>query len=85
MAFTDAVFDGQAVLVGITTVRIDDPATVAGLLAAHRVLPVMVTNIDAFPDLIRPDILVDACMRKRAQPVDQHDNVLGSLVTESTE
>ncbi len=68
MAFTDAIFDGQAVLEGVTAMRVDDVAMLDVVLTEHKALPVAVAD---FPDLlaaVRPDILIDARMRKRVVP-----------------
>lgn len=70
MSFTDAIFDGRAVLDGVTAERADTPL-LSQILSAHLVIPV--TSVD-FPALIKtlhPDILVDARMRKHHQPESQ--------------
>ncbi|MBL8833678.1 MAG: xanthine dehydrogenase [Rhodospirillales bacterium] len=61
MSFADAMFDGTATLEGLTCVRSD--ALDAGLVAT--VLPYADARA-AF----RPDVLVDARLRKRAEPED---------------
>jgi xanthine dehydrogenase accessory factor len=68
MAFTDAVFDGACVLDEVPARRVDDLAALPGELAEHR--SVCVTTLDLAPVLaeVRPDVLVDARMRKRARP-----------------
>jgi xanthine dehydrogenase accessory factor len=70
MAFVDAVFDGQAVLDGITARRIDDLAAVVGALG-EAVIPVYVGAIEALLAAAAWDALIDARLRKRATPEDQ--------------
>lgn len=68
MAFADAVFAGETVLAGVRACRLDDLSGLAAMLAPHQAIPVV---IQPFADLLaalRPDILVDARMRKRAAP-----------------
>ena len=68
MAFTDAIFDGQAVLEGVSAVRIDDLQLLKEVLAAHAAIPIAVTDLHTLLDAVQPDILIDGRMRKRAQP-----------------
>jgi xanthine dehydrogenase accessory factor len=68
MAFTDAIFDGQAVLEGLYALRVDDLHALPGLMAEHRVLPIVVAAFDALIGAVQPGILIDARMRKRTQP-----------------
>jgi xanthine dehydrogenase accessory factor len=70
MAFVDAVFDGHAILEGLTARRIDDPAALLGALAAGEIA-VHVGAIDALLAATAWDVLVDARLRKRAVPEDQ--------------
>ncbi len=68
MAFTDAVFEGQARLEGVVAVRIDDPEALDAVLAERSVIPVTIADFHMLHSTVRPDILVDARMRKRAHP-----------------
>ena len=70
-AFVDAVFDGHAALAGVTAVRVPALADLASLLAAREVIPVVVDDLPAMLAAVRPDVLVDARMRKRARPEPQ--------------
>ncbi len=72
MAFTDAVFDGECALAGLRARRLDDPGAVAAALAAGAEVPVSTADLDALLEAVRPDVLVDARMRKRARPEVQH-------------
>ncbi len=64
MSFADAMFDGRAALEGLECRRADDLARIGeGLVATS--LP-----YDAVRGAFRPDMLVDARLRKRAEPED---------------
>lgn len=68
MAFADAMFDGSAVLEGVTAARLDDLFDLDEALMQRAVIPVVPLN---FPDVLThaaPHVLVDARMRKRSQP-----------------
>jgi xanthine dehydrogenase accessory factor len=67
MAFADAVFDGVARLDGVEARRAMDVDMVKALMAGNTVA----VFVGPFPDLleaIKPDVLIDARMRKRAVP-----------------
>ncbi len=67
MAFADAIFDGACELDGVAARRIDD-------LAAPRAGGDVFVTAAVFDDVLEavaPDVLVDARMRKRAQPERQ--------------
>ena len=68
MAFTDAVFDGQATLVGIGAVRLGDTSDIRDTLAVRMAVLIAVTDFSDVLTLAAPDILVDARMRKHSQP-----------------
>lgn len=70
MAFADAVFDGHAELSGVSAIRVG-VGGVAAELSARRRIPVVVDAIEAVVRATAPDVLVDARMRKRAQPESQ--------------
>lgn len=67
MAFADAIFDGACELDGVTARRADDLATLRG----GRELLVTTARFDDVLAAVAPDVLVDARMRKRAQPEGQ--------------
>lgn len=71
MAFADAIFDGQAALDGVTAIRVDTDEGLRLILDAGAAIPVTVADLGLLLDLLRPDILIDARMRKRATPEDQ--------------
>ena len=68
MAFTDAVFDGHAVLEGVRAVCIDDLEQVKRAVVAHEVIPVSVRPLAPLLAGLQPQVLVDARMRKHAGP-----------------
>ena len=69
MAFADAIFDGSCELQGVRGRRVDAPDDLRAIAAGE----VLLTTV-AFEDALAafaPDVLVDARMRKRAQPDPQ--------------
>ena len=68
MAFTDAAFAGATQLDGVSAQVIDDLAALEGVLAARETIPVSLATFDRLLVASRPSVLVDARMRKRAQP-----------------
>jgi xanthine dehydrogenase accessory factor len=68
MAFADAIFDGSCDLEGVRARRIDD---VDGLRAGGADVLVTTVELGAALGAVVPDVLVDARMRKRAQPESQ--------------
>jgi len=71
MAFTDAIFAGEAVLEGVAAVRVDDLQMLHEVMTAHEAIPIVVADFHALLGSMRPDILVDARMRKRLEPEAQ--------------
>ncbi|PKN95044.1 MAG: hypothetical protein CVU44_03015 [Chloroflexi bacterium HGW-Chloroflexi-6] len=71
MAFTDAVFEGQAWLEDIQARRLDDPAELIATLEAHQFIALTVADFDEILKEISPAVLVDARMRKHSQPETQ--------------
>ncbi len=69
MAFADAVFDGTVVLEGVVAQRAETVEAVERLLEARTAVPLVIE--DDLVELVaryRPDVVIDARMRKRAQP-----------------
>jgi xanthine dehydrogenase accessory factor len=71
MAFADAVFDGAAVLDGLTALRVDTSAELRDALAAREVVPVTVVPFCQTLDAAAWSTVIDARMRKRAVPERQ--------------
>ena len=59
MSFSDAVYEGQALLAGVEA------------RCLHQVIPAIVVDLSVLLNLMRPEILIDARMRKHAQPEAQ--------------
>jgi len=71
MSFTDAIFDGHAVLDGVEGKFIKRLYLLRGMLVAHQAIPVVVKDFHDLLQTLRPQILVDARMRKHIQPESQ--------------
>ncbi|MBN2243599.1 MAG: hypothetical protein JW793_13015 [Acidobacteria bacterium] len=68
MSFCDAVFDGNAVLEEVRAELINDISEMKALLEAHALIPVTTLDLSAVLSILRPEILVDARMRKHERP-----------------
>ncbi len=68
MSYVDAVFDGRAILEGITAERADDNLCLPQALAEHKIIPVSLADISTLIEILHPHILIDAQMRKHHQP-----------------
>ncbi|HSW40856.1 MAG TPA: xanthine dehydrogenase, partial [Acidobacteriota bacterium] len=71
MAFTDAVFDGSAELEGVTAKLCEDIAACMIPPASSKTIMLTVQDFESVLAALRPDVLVDARMRKHAQPETQ--------------
>jgi xanthine dehydrogenase accessory factor len=71
MAFTDALFDGVAVLEGVTARRLQDIAGLEECWDAGDVIPVTTVPESELMEIIRFDVLVDATMRRKGVPPDR--------------
>jgi xanthine dehydrogenase accessory factor len=69
-AFADAAFDGRATLAGVEALRVDDLRAWTAQAAAG-VIALATRALDEALDALRPEIMVDARMRKRSVPEDQ--------------
>lgn len=68
MAFADAIFDGACLLEGVTARHVADPGDLPTVLAGRAFVPVVTWGYPMTLTLVRPAVLVDAQMRKRARP-----------------
>jgi xanthine dehydrogenase accessory factor len=68
MAFCDAIFDGHAELVGIPAKLFHTVSEMAESLAIHEGIAVTTMDLSQLLTNLRPDVLVDARMRKHDQP-----------------
>jgi xanthine dehydrogenase accessory factor len=73
MAFVDAIFDGTVTLAGTLAKRSGDAPTLSRMLACGKAVPISIDDFGAVLDAVRPDVLVDARMNKRAIPERQID------------
>jgi xanthine dehydrogenase accessory factor len=64
MAFTDAIFDGTAILEGIVAQRIDDLNMLRGLILERDFIPISISNFPTMLDTLKPHIIIDARMNK---------------------
>lgn len=71
MAFTDAMFDGSAVLQGLTGRRTGDVFSVRWMLEQRQEIPLVAMDFGKLLDYLRPHVLVDARMNKRSVPETQ--------------
>lgn len=71
MAFTDAMFDGNAVLEGLTGRRTDDVFSIRRMLEQHQEIPLVAGDFRKMLDYLRPQVLIDARMNKRSIPERQ--------------
>ncbi len=71
MAFTNALFEGEATLAGVLARISRDIEGVAQMLGCGDAVPVTTAPIDAVVDALAPAVMVDARMRKRATPEPQ--------------
>lgn len=67
MAFADAIFDGEATLEGVTARRMDS-VNLRGELISPMFIPVLVSDFFRLVEKLRPQVLVDARMRKHKKP-----------------
>lgn len=68
MAFTDAIFSGNIKLDGVHAFRVNKDFLLRGMLVHHQVIPLSVNDFGEILNIIRPQVLVDARMRKHQQP-----------------
>lgn len=71
MAFTDALFDGQAVLDGVIARHAADMESLLSIGAVHGQVPVCDLPLRELLDHFEPEVLIDSRMRKRATIEDQ--------------
>lgn len=71
MSFTDAIFDCRAVLDGVEAQFTKRLYLLRGVLVAHQVIPIAIKDFHELVQTLRPQILVDARMRKHLQPESQ--------------
>ena len=75
MAFTDAIFDGKAELEGVFAKRARDLPSLNAMMQCTRAIPVATNDTMRLIDILKPDVLIDARMRKRDRPERQRELV----------
>src|SRR5258706_820330 len=68
MAFVDALYNGVTELDGVLAKRPNSIADVAKMLQCGRAVPIIDEPLEKLMTEVRPEVLVDARMRKREQP-----------------
>jgi len=68
MSFCDAMFDGSALLEGVCAQHFYDLSEAAAHLASHDLIPLTTLDLSDLLATLRPDVLVDARMRKHDVP-----------------
>ncbi|BEP52035.1 nitrate reductase associated protein [Variovorax sp. V116] len=71
MSFADALFDGRSTLDGVVARHAHDLEALHAIEAVDEQLPVCDAPLDALLAKYKPDVLIDARMRKRALIEDQ--------------
>ncbi len=71
MAFCDAIFDGEAILVGVQAQLMASLSEISAHLASHDLIPITTIDLSVLLATMKPEILVDARMRKHSQPETQ--------------
>src|SRR5258705_4667455 len=65
MAFTDAIFDGKAELEGVFAKRARELTSLTAMMKCTRAISVATNDPEYLIGIIKPDVLIDARMRKR--------------------
>jgi xanthine dehydrogenase accessory factor len=73
MAFTDAIFEGRCELEGVEARLVERSDALVASLAARESLPVTTLELHVALAALVPGVVVDARMRKRAEPEPQLD------------
>jgi xanthine dehydrogenase accessory factor len=68
MAFCDAIFNGKTMLAGVSAQLFSDTSELIARLAAHDWVGLTTLDISQVLSILRPDVLVDARMRKHERP-----------------
>ena len=71
MAFADAVFDGSAILEGIESKKMDDHSLLRDILLDHKMIPLVTRDFFKTLEILQPQVLIDARMRKHSEPETQ--------------
>jgi len=81
MAFVDALYDGTARLEELLAKRARDADDLAPMLRCGRAIPATDLPFDTVIERARPQVLVDARMRKRDVPENQRPSSIRMLAS----
>jgi xanthine dehydrogenase accessory factor len=68
MSFCDAIFDGTAALSGVTAQLLNSIPELIEQLTDHNLVPMTTLDLSLILDSLKPEIMVDARMKKHDQP-----------------
>jgi xanthine dehydrogenase accessory factor len=71
MAFVDALYEGATVLENVLGKKVQAFADLVPMARCGHAVPVTHFGFEKVLEAVRPDVLIDARMRKREQPQDQ--------------
>jgi xanthine dehydrogenase accessory factor len=71
MAFSEAIFDGEAILAGVEARLVVGISEINAHLVSHDVIPITTLELSVLLAAVKPEIIVDARMRKHSQPETQ--------------
>jgi xanthine dehydrogenase accessory factor len=71
MAFADAVFDGNSILEGVEAKKVDDFSQLRRILSERKIIPLVTGDVFKTLEVLHPQVLVDARMKKHSQPEAQ--------------
>lgn len=71
MAYADALYERKAALDGVWAKAARDESDLLAMLDCGRAIAISILSIERLVELLRPQVLVDARMRKRAVPEPQ--------------
>lgn len=71
MAFADCIFDGTAELEGVIARRAKNGSALGYMLQCRKAVAVSIAELQTLIDVARPDVVIDARMRKRSNPERQ--------------
>jgi xanthine dehydrogenase accessory factor len=73
MAFTDALYEGTACLAGLLAKRARDAEDARPMLSCGRAVVLTDASLQEVVQMVKPDVVVDARMRKRSIPESERD------------
>jgi xanthine dehydrogenase accessory factor len=71
MSFCDAIFNGNALLDGVSARLVNDISDLKAQIEAHALIPITTQDFSVILYNLQPEIMIDARMRKHEQPETQ--------------